>query len=88
MKRLLGVLVCAAMLFGGSIPASAEKVSISFWHVFGGGRTAFIQRMVDDFNYTHPNIEVQVEYKGSYRDTLNASLLAAKQGSAPHIVQY
>lgn len=88
MKRLLGVLICSAMLIGGSIPAAAEKISIDFWHAFGGGRTAFIQRMVDDFNYTHPNIKVNVEYKGSYRDTLNASLMAAKQGNAPHIVQY
>jgi len=66
---------------------AAEKVQVTFWHAFGGGRTAFIQRAVEDFNYTHPGIEVKVEYKGSYRDTLNAAILAAKQGNAPHIVQ-
>jgi sn-glycerol 3-phosphate transport system substrate-binding protein len=66
--------------------AAAEKAKIHFWHAMGGERTAFIQRMVEDFNFTHPNIEVTAEYKGSYRDTLNASILAAKQGKAPHVV--
>lgn len=60
---------------------------IDFWHAFGGGRQALIQRMVDDYNYTHPGVYVKVENKGSYRDTLNAAILAAQQGNAPHVVQ-
>jgi sn-glycerol 3-phosphate transport system substrate-binding protein len=62
-------------------------VVIDFWHAFGGGRQLLIERMVDDFNYTHPDIFVQVEFKGSYRDTLNAAILAAQQEDAPHLVQ-
>ena len=84
MKRLATVVGLSALL---GLAFAAEKVQITFWHAFGGGRTAFIERMVEDFNYTHPGIEVKVEYKGSYRDTLNAAILAAKQGNAPHIVQ-
>lgn len=90
MKRVI-VAMSLVVLMVLSIPMpsfAAEKVKISFWHAFGGGRTSFIQRMVDDFNVTHPGIEVNVEAKGSYRDALNASLLAAKQKQAPHIVQY
>ena len=84
MKRVLVGLALMAL----AVPAfAAKKVQITFWHAFGGGRTAFIQRMVEDFNYTHPGIEVKAEYKGSYRDTLNAAILAARQGAAPHIVQ-
>jgi len=60
---------------------------IDFWHAFGGGRKLLIERMVADFNYTHPGIYVRVEHKGSYRDTLNAAILAAQQETAPHIVQ-
>ncbi len=81
--RTLVVLLMMAMVPG---MAMAQKVKVNFWHAMGGQRTAFIQRMVEDFNFTHPNIEVSAEYKGSYRDTLNASILAAKQGSAPHVV--
>ncbi len=84
MKRVAAVLALMAL----ALPAfAAKKVEITFWHAFGGGRTAFIERMVQDFNYTHPGIEVKAEYKGSYRDTLNAAILAARQGAAPHIVQ-
>jgi len=84
MKRVILGLALMAL----AVPAfAAKKVQITFWHAFGGGRTAFIQRMVEDFNYTHPGIEVKAEYKGSYRDTLNAAILAARQGAAPHIVQ-
>lgn len=60
---------------------------IDFWHAFGGGRKLLIERMVADFNYTHPGIYVRVEHKGSYRDTLNAAILAAQQDNAPHLVQ-
>lgn len=68
-----------------TVPEGATVVD--FWHAFGGGRKLLIQRMVTDYNYTHPGTFVKVENKGSYRDTLNASILAAKQGNPPHIVQ-
>jgi len=64
-----------------------DAVVIDFWHAFGGGRKLLIERMVADYNYTHPGTFVRVEFKGSYRDTLNAAILAAQQGNAPHIVQ-
>lgn len=80
----LGLAITAAAGAAGDRP---QKVTISFWHAFGGGRMTFIQRMVDDFNFTHPEIEVQVEFKGTYRETLNAAILAARQGKAPHVVQ-
>ncbi len=89
-KRLLvlGVLVAVlALPIANSVAQEGENIQITFWHAFGGGRMLFIERMVEDFNYTHPGIEVQVEYKGSYRETLNAAILAAEQGNAPHVVQ-
>ncbi|HFD40918.1 MAG TPA: ABC transporter substrate-binding protein [Anaerolineae bacterium] len=67
------------------IPEGA--IVIDFWHAFGGGRKLLIERMVADYNYTHPGVYVRVENKGSYRDTLNAAILAAQQGNPPHIVQ-
>jgi len=68
-----------------NVPKGATVVN--FWHAFGGGRKLLIQRMVDDYNYTHPGTYVHVENKGSYRDTLNAAILAAQQGNPPHLVQ-
>ena len=85
MKRLV-LLFAALMMLLPSTAQAAEKTKVTFWHAMGGGRTAFIQRMVEDFNFTHPTIEVTAEYKGSYRDTLNSSIMAFKQGQAPNIV--
>jgi len=68
-------------------PLPPGVTKITFWHAMGGVRTPFIARMVDDFNLTHPGIVVSVEFKGSYRDTLNATIAAARAGNPPHVVQ-
>ncbi|HAF71063.1 MAG: Extracellular solute-binding protein family 1 [Acetothermia bacterium 64_32] len=80
------LLVTVLVLFSFGWVLAREKTQITFWHAMGGWRVEFIERMVADFNLTHPDIEVTVEYKGSYRDTLNAALAAARAGDAPHIV--
>ena len=84
MKRIVIATLLCLMTAGTAL--AAEKTKVTFWHAMGGTRTAFIQRMVEDFNYTHPTIEVTAEYKGSYRDTLNGAIISYKQGKAPNIV--
>jgi len=81
------ILLAALMLVSFGWAMAQEKTEVTFWHAFGGARTAIIERMVEDFNYTHPSIHVSAEFKGSYRDTLNAAILAAQQGNPPHVVQ-
>lgn len=85
------ILVCALVLsvlaFVPLATAQKGKITIKFWHAMGGWRVGFIQRMVDDFNLTHPGIEVKVAYKGSYRDTLTAAIAAARAGKPPHVIQ-
>ncbi|GFM32214.1 ABC transporter substrate-binding protein [Desulfovibrio subterraneus] len=83
MKRFVVALFAVLIM---ATPALAEKTKVSFWHAMGGDRITLIKEMCDDFNKAHPDIEVTPEYKGSYRDTLNASILAFKQGKAPNIV--
>jgi multiple sugar transport system substrate-binding protein len=38
---------------------SGEKVQLSFWTLFDGGDGANMQALVDEFNKTHPNIQVK-----------------------------
>ena len=83
--RIVEVTVAPEAGTAEEIPEGATV--IDFWHAFGGGRQLLIERMVADYNYTHPGTYVRVEFKGSYRDTLNAAVLAAQQGNAPHLVQ-
>jgi sn-glycerol 3-phosphate transport system substrate-binding protein len=75
-----------ALLVVSGLVVAQEKTQITLWHAMSGTRELLIQRMVDDFNLTHPGIEVAVEYKGSYRDTLNAAQAAAVAGDAPHVL--
>jgi len=84
-KRVIVLTLLALALVAG-LGLAQEKVQITFWHAMSGTREALIQRMVDDFNLINPNIEVTVEYKGSYRDTLNAAQAAAVAGNAPHVI--
>lgn len=67
-----------------------EKVTkeIYFWHAFSDApRSGWIQDRASEFNSSQNGFKVVVEAKGSYRDTLQAAVLADKQGAAPHIVQ-
>jgi sn-glycerol 3-phosphate transport system substrate-binding protein len=85
MKRVLVVVLLALFAFSGLVLAQ-EKTQVTFWHAMSGTREMLIQRMADNFNLTHPGIEVVVEYKGSYRDTLNAAQAAAVAGNAPSVL--
>jgi sn-glycerol 3-phosphate transport system substrate-binding protein len=91
-------LIAVACVAPTAVPPAAEEAEeapveeaitdVIFWHAMGGSRVELIAGMVDDFNAAHPNINVTVEFKGSYRDTLNATLAAARGGGVPpHVVQ-
>ncbi len=79
-KVLVGLLTFLVVL-------SFAKVKIQFWHAMGGWRIELIQSMADEFMKIHPDIEVEVQYTGSYRDTLNKLIASVKAGNPPHIVQ-
>lgn len=67
---------------------SKEPVEIQFWHAFSDtARSGWIQNLADEWNAQHSDFVVVPESKGSYRETLQASVLASRQGVAPHLVQ-
>ena len=93
MKKTLTI--CFVLLLAFSLFAGGEQeakkveiegpVTIEFWHAMGGARIDLIQGIVDDFMAANPNITVNVQYTGSYGDTLNKTKAAAKAGNAPHV---
>ncbi|KUK80150.1 MAG: Extracellular solute-binding protein family 1, partial [Petrotoga mobilis] len=62
-------------------------VTIEFWHAMSGDRIALIEEMVNDFEEAYPDIKVNVQYSGSYPETLNKLVASVQSGYAPHIVQ-
>jgi sn-glycerol 3-phosphate transport system substrate-binding protein len=70
-----------------SAPAKKGPIEITFYHALGDAkRSGWIQDRVDEFNASQTKYKVVQEAKGSYRDTLQAAVLADKQGKAPNLV--
>jgi len=84
-KRVFLFMMLSLLVVSG-LAIAQDKTQVIFWHAMSGARELLIQRMVDDFNLVNPSIEVLVEYKGSYRDTLNAAQAAAIAGTGPHVL--
>ncbi len=86
MKRLFGVLSALLVLSIG-----AAQTNIEFWHGFSDElRNNWIQERIAEFNEqlgSDSPYQVTGERKGSYRETLDAAVLAARQGNPPHLVQ-
>lgn len=81
---LIAILILSSVSF---VVAQDEPIQISFWHAMSGSRGEVVQALVDEFNATHPGIQVVAEFTGSYADTLTKALAAVRAGEPPHIVQ-
>jgi sn-glycerol 3-phosphate transport system substrate-binding protein len=86
MKRLFA-LVTTLALSG----MAAAQTDIQFWHIFSDeNRGGWIQARVAEFNEQltaeGQPYRIVAESKGSYPETLNAAVLAARQGTPPHLV--
>ena len=83
MKRLMLMLALAS-----SVQMAAAQTTVEFWHSFGDAkRTAWIQGLADEYNKAHPDTVVKPLYKGNYNDSLQATILAARQNKPPALVQ-
>jgi sn-glycerol 3-phosphate transport system substrate-binding protein len=81
-------LVVVLSLMGTMTLAQSTKIQIKFWHAMGGdARLNAVAKLVADFEAANPDIEVTAEFKGSYADIFNATLLVSRQKTAPDIVQ-
>ncbi|TDO94851.1 carbohydrate ABC transporter substrate-binding protein (CUT1 family) [Halanaerobium saccharolyticum] len=60
MKKKILFLVLAAVLVGFTSNALAETVTVEYWNLFGGGDAEFMDAIVEEFNASHENIEVDV----------------------------
>jgi sn-glycerol 3-phosphate transport system substrate-binding protein len=88
MKRFLSVLILVALVMSFSTSFAQDPVEITFSHIFADEtRSALVNEAVAAFEAEHPNITVNVEVAGSYRENLDKALLAAEQGDTPEIVQ-
>jgi sn-glycerol 3-phosphate transport system substrate-binding protein len=50
-------------------------------------RMPAVNRIVNGFNTTHPDIKVELQFSGKYKEVLGKAIAAARGGNPPHIVQ-
>ena len=66
---------------------SSGKTQITVWHAMGGVNGEAMQEMVDDFNASQDEVEVSIEYQGTYDDTITKLKAAMQSGELPDVCQ-
>ncbi|MDE4541557.1 ABC transporter substrate-binding protein [Thermoanaerobacterium sp. R66] len=101
LKKILSIALIGSVLFSATACSNGTKpltssniqqnkdkvIEITFWHSMGGKGGEAINKMVDDFNKTHPNIKVTAQYQGTYDDALNKLKTSEQSKSGPDIMQ-
>jgi len=85
MKRLL---FCLLLAFLFTSPLGADPIKLELWHAMEGFIAQKLQELVDTFNTSQKDYEVQLIRKGNYTETFKKGVEAAKnKKGAPHILQ-
>ena len=87
MKKIILVTLLIVVFLASSVAMAADKINVQFWHAMGGWRIELLQEMAQDFMALNPDINVEVQYTGSYGDTINKLNVAIQSNVAPHVVQ-
>jgi sn-glycerol 3-phosphate transport system substrate-binding protein len=97
MRRLLwlpAALVLAwALLFASCGGGKDEPgpndgpVRIELWHSMSATLVAALQRMIDEFNASQTQYQVEAVFQGSYTDSLNKLISSMGAGNIPAIIQ-
>ena len=83
MKKVI-VLSLLAALSG----AEAQTTTLEFWHTFGDAkRSTWIQDRADEYNKANSGFKVVPTFKGDSNQTLQSTILAARQGKPAALVQ-
>jgi sn-glycerol 3-phosphate transport system substrate-binding protein len=88
MKRYWMSVTFALVFIVAAQSVFAQDVTVEFWHTFGDAKRGdWIQERANEYNEANPGVEVVPVYKGISDETLQATVLAARQGTPPALVQ-
>ncbi len=76
----------AAALLGVATMAQAQT-EIQWWHSMGGALGEKLNALATKFNASQSEYKVVPVFKGSYPESMTATIAAYRAGNAPHIVQ-
>lgn len=90
MKKTLITLLLAVALIASALGTAAfaeENVHLVFWHGMSGTNGEIIDYIVKTFNESHPGIEIEAQYQGSYEESINKLKAAMRTGDGPDMIQ-
>ncbi len=83
LKWLLLLVLCGVSTLTAT--AAKEVETVRFWHFFGADDWPVWQGFIDEFNATHPHIEIVPEYQGSGAIVQRKLLAAIVAGVPPDV---
>jgi sn-glycerol 3-phosphate transport system substrate-binding protein len=84
--RFAAVLAVAALPLAYSAAAFAVT-EIQWWHSMGGALGEKLNALATKFNASQSEYKVVPVFKGSYPESMTATIAAFRAGNAPHLVQ-
>jgi sn-glycerol 3-phosphate transport system substrate-binding protein len=84
---LLGLVWALGACLAPPSALAAGKVKITWWHAMSGSRLKVVEKIVKDFNASHPGIELTALYTGTYPETMTKYVAAYRSKTAPNLVQ-
>ncbi|HET7866243.1 MAG TPA: sn-glycerol-3-phosphate ABC transporter substrate-binding protein, partial [Burkholderiaceae bacterium] len=72
----------AALLMALCSPAHAQT-EIQWWHSMGGALGEWVNDLAKDFNASQKDYKIVPAFKGTYDESMAASIAAFRAGNAP-----
>lgn len=64
-----------------------DKQVVTFWHAMGGAAQGALEKIVEDYNNSQDEIQVNAEYQGTYDEALTKFHTVAGTDTAPTMIQ-
>lgn len=63
-----------------------EDINITFWHIYGQGKSALLDALILEFEEMYPNIIVESISQGSYTDLKSKTISSISAGNTPDLL--
>jgi sn-glycerol 3-phosphate transport system substrate-binding protein len=70
-----------------ALESASGPVKITFWHAMTAANEETLTELVDDYNASQDEVDVELVFSGSYDDTRDKYVTALRGGDLPDVVQ-
>jgi len=71
----------------GTATPSGKTVKISLWHAMNAANQETLKRLTDRFNASQSEVQVELQFQGTYEDNLRKLLASRASGDVPAVIQ-